>query len=588
MMKKIVGISLITMCFIFFGGPVQAAEKSKGEPKVILDQLLTGPVPALDLNDLNIPSDLTPGEHEITVEVFDDNGVVSSQTALFCKDLAGELHFDNVCPDLVAKPEVKKPKAFNPYADPESTISFFAVALAIGSLLVGSRRKNDDMPPDLGGADAALHSFRKGKKSWGDKRWYINTNVMTSLDNLPKSMAKGFDKFSFLLARIVIDARYLRAILGNLSWLTVPTAVYFAYVGARSIDNEALPFDKNLTLILILIGIFDAFAGFCAAFIYLDFVFASGNLNSQESLFFALGYSLLFFAPSLLASKFRPLHRSIKDFPRFWERVSDYVLGTLLTGWAASKLVAALPGLIGYELAIAKHANEFGLLVGAALLARLLLEEIAWYLFSYRTKKLSVELKPRGIVQKLRAIVFKVLIMILLTLPYIGWNIYLATGVAIFLMPQLLGLIDAHLPNWSWLAQISPRGVFKVVLLGIIGIIVGAQIVNMNPDFSAKELVLYSFVVLPIPAFVFAILDALSGERKIDIKDYKYRYFYRILGVLVLIILVMIVLGLNPITEIRNAWEHPSETLDSLTYKWWPQVQNTWDDFTNWISGLLK
>jgi hypothetical protein len=228
------------------------------------------------------------------------------------------------------------------------------------------------------------------------------------------------------------------------------------------------------------------------------------------------------------------------------------------------------------------------LLVGAALLARLLLEEIAWYLFSYRTKKLSVELKPRGIVQKLRAIVFKVLIMILLTLPYIGWNIYLATGVAIFLMPQLLGLIDAHLPNWSWLAQISPRGVFKVVLLGIIGIIVGAQIVNMNPDFSAKELVLYSFVVLPIPAFVFAILDALSGERKIDIKDYKYRYFYRILGVLVLIILVMIVLGLNPITEIRNAWEHPSETLDSLTYKWWPQVQNTWDDFTNWISGLLK
>ena len=587
-MKRIIGISLIALTFISLGGTVHAAEKNKSEPKVILDQLLTGPVPALNAKDLNIPTDLTPGEHEITVEVYDDNGVVSSQTALFCKDNAGELHFDNICPDLVAKPKAKKPKAFDPYEDPESTISFLAVALSIASLLVGSRRKDGDTPPDLGGADAAVHAFRKGKKSWGDRRWYINTNVMTSLDQVPKSMAKVFERFSFLLARIAIDARYLRAMFGNLSWLTLPAAIYFSYVGARSIHNKALPFDRNITLILILIGIFDAFAGLFAAFIYLDFVFASGNLNSQESIFFALGFSLLFFAPGLLASKFRPLHRSIKDFPRFWERATDYVLGTLLTGWAASKLVAALPGLIGHELNIAKHANEFGLFVGAALLARLLLEEIAWYLFSNRTMKLSVELKPRGVVQKIRAIIFKVSIMIILALPYIGWNRYLAGGVAIFLLPQLLGLIDAYLPNWSWLGQISPRGVFKVVILGTIGIIVGSQIVNMHPDFSAKELILYSFVIMPIPAFVFGIFDALSGDPIISIKDHKFRYLYRFFGVLVLIVLVLFVLGLNPITEIHGAWKHPAETWDSLTYKWWPQVQNTWNEFTNWISGLRK
>jgi hypothetical protein len=588
MIRKIVGISLIALTFISLGGSAHAADKPKSEPKVILDQLLTGPVPALNAKDLNIPSDLTPGEHEITVEVYDDNGVVSSQTALFCKDNAGELHFDNICPDLIAKPKAKKPKAFNPYEDPESTISFLAVALAIASLLVGSRRKNDDTPPDLGGADAAVHAFRKGKRSWGDRRWYINTNFMTSLDQVPRSMAKVFDKFSFLLARIAIDARYLRAIFGNLSWLTVPAAIYFSYVGARSIHNEALPFDRNITLILILIGIFDAFAGLFVAFIYLDFVFASGNLNSQESIFFALGYALLFFAPGLLASKFRPLHRSIKDFPRFWERATDYVLGTLLTGWAASKLVAALPGLIGHELSIAKHAHEFGLIVGAALAARLLLEEIAWYLFSNRSMKLSVELKPRGLVQKVRAIIFKVSLMILLALPYIGWNRYLAAGVSIFLLPQLLGLIDAYLPNWSWLAQISPRGVFKAVILGTIGIIVGSQIVNMHPDFSAKELLLYSFVVMPIPAFVYGIFDSLSGEPIISIKDHKYRYVYRISGILVLIVLILFVLGLNPITEIHGAWKHPGETWDSLTYKWWPQVQNTWDDFTNWVSELRK
>ena len=66
-----------------------------GDDRVILDELLTGDVPQLNANDIKIPDDLKPGYHELQVEVLDDNGVVSSRTALFCKDLKGELHFDN-------------------------------------------------------------------------------------------------------------------------------------------------------------------------------------------------------------------------------------------------------------------------------------------------------------------------------------------------------------------------------------------------------------------------------------------------------------------------------------------------------------
>jgi hypothetical protein len=349
----------------------------------------------------------------------------------------------------------------------------------------------------------------------------------------------------------------------------------------RSIDNKAIPFERNITLILMLLGVFDAFAGLCAAFVYIDFVFASGNLGSQESILFACGFSLLFFAPGLLASKFRPLHRSIQHFESFWERLSDYVLGTLLTGWAASKLVGALTGLIGHELSITKHANMFGLFVGLALLVRLLLEEIAWYGYPYRIQKLSVQLKPRGVVQRIRAVLFKLLILLVLAVPYIGWNRYLAAGVAIFIIPQLLGFIDHKLPNWKSLAQIVPRGVFKLVLLGIIGLIVGSRITHA--ELSAKETVLISFVIMPIPGFIYSVFDSFSGTPLLDIKHPKFRYIYRLLGIFVLIILILQVLGLNPIVEVHKAWMSPGDTFHSLSYKWWPYVQTGWHNFSHWM-----
>ena len=588
-MKKFIFTSLlvflgIVICTPSFAAPSASpspSPTSTASPVVILDQLLTGPVPALNAKDLNIPADLTPGYHELTVEVYNDKGVISSKTALFCKDLAGELHFDNVCPDLVPKPKPKKPAPFNPYSNPEETISFLAIAVGIASLLLGTNRGEGDTPPDLGSADANLLAARGAKPAWGDRRWYVNIRANTSLDNLPKSMAKVFDRFSLLLARTATDARYLRAIFGNLAWLTIPATLYFSYIGMRSIKNHAIPFDRNITLILMLIGIFDAFAGLCAAFVYLDFVFASGNLGSQPNLFFALGFSLLFFAPGLLASKFRPMHRSIEHFESFWERLSDYVLGTLLTGWAAAKLVGALNGLIGYELPITKHANVFGLFIGLALLVRLLLEEIAWYGYPHRIEKLSVQLKPRGIVQRIRAILFKLLILVVLAEPYIGWNRYLAAGVAIFLIPQLLGFIDHKLPNWKALAQITPRGVFKLVLLGIIGLIVGSRITNAQ--LSAKETVLISFVIMPIPGFIYSVFDSFSGSPFLDIKHPKFRYLYRLFGIVVLIILILQVLGLNPIVEANKSWQNPGATFHSLTYTWWPNVQTGCHNFSHWM-----
>ncbi|MEN9736146.1 MAG: hypothetical protein RL129_856 [Actinomycetota bacterium] len=572
-MKKISAL-LLSLCLLVLATGVASADS----PRVILDQLLSGPTPALSAKDLNIPSDLTPGFHELTVEVYNDSGVVSTERALFCKDLTGELHFDNICPDLIVKKK-PAPKPFDPLQRPEETLSFLALALAfVGTFFGFWRRNNEDAPPDLGSVGAG--DIRSGDLyiSWGDRRWYINRKVLTFADQAPKSLALQANKVSNLVARIILDARFLRAIFGSLAWLTIPASVVITYFGLQHHQNRVLPFDKYTLLAVMLIGLFDSFAGLIGALVFINFVFANGNLNSLNAILFTMGFSLLFFVPALLASKVRPLHRKVKGFSDFWERLTDYVLISLLTGWATSKLILALPSLYGFELPITKSANRIGIYIGLALVARLLLEEIAWYGFPYRLNQLHVELRKPGKFQEVRGIFVRLGILILLLQPYIGWNKYMHFGIVIFLIPQFLSLTSWR-PIQSKKVGLLPKGAFRLVLLGVIGLLI--QKYGFTKSLTPKEQLALSFVFLPIPGLIFALLDFISGKSPFNKKKSKWRHGYRFFGILILVILVMLILGLNPIDESIKAWQHPHDTWHSLTYKWWPQVVNKWHNLIN-------
>jgi hypothetical protein len=536
------------------------------ENRVILDQLLTGDAPQLDASEIKIPDDLKPGFHELQVEVLDDIGIVSSKTALFCKDLDGELHFDNLCPDLLVTTQQEifrsSLKPYSPNSDPLGTTSIALVAFAVASTLIGVggrysgsnlelQREEDESLGDLGGVSASGLKNQDKAIAWGDRRKYVNSKAITSLDELSTSLSNGLSTFSFLLARSVLDARYLRAIIGTLSWITIPAALVTSFIGLKQIDNQSLPFLLVPTLVLVCIGILDAFAGFVGAFLYLNFVFANGNFTSKDEIFTGLGVALLFFAPGLIASKFRPLTRNIKDFATFWERATDYLLATLLTGWSVSKLVQALPGLSKLELPIAAEANLIGIFAGIFVALRFLLEEIAWYLYPERIRKLTVAIKQPGAVQELRGIIFKVTVFFILAEPFIGFNNYLLIGCAIFLIPLLMGLVSENLPKSKYLAQINPRGSFKILLLSMISILVGKYLNNL--ELSNEDFILTSFVILPLPALLFIFIDAFSGLRVFDItKSVKSRWLYRALGIVVLGLLLVVILGNDPFQALPN------------------------------------
>jgi len=570
--------------------------------RVILDQLLTGDAPQLNTNDIKIPDDLKPGYHELQVEILDDNGVVSSRTALFCKDLSNELRFDNNCPDLLVTNKVKvfrnQYKPYEPASDPVGTASIALVAFAVASSLLnfGSRRFDEnpaatqeddqDSMGDLGSVAAGKLAKQEKSNAWGDRRWYINTTLFNSLDDKLTSVARGVSGFSSLLARAILDARYLRAIIGNLAWVSIPAALVVSFIGLNQIDNQALPFELIPLIALMCIGIFDALAGFFGAFLYLNFIFANGNLNSKEAIFTSLGVALIFFAPGLIASKFRPLTRNVKNFSNLWERGTDYVLASLLTGWSVSKLVEALPGLSKLNLPIVEHAGQIGVIAGAAVAVRLLLEEVAWYLYPARLAKLTTDLKKPGLVQEMRAILFKSGIYFLLAEPFIGFNKYLLLGCGVFILPQLLGLLSHKFPKVDVLDQIIPRGAFRIVLLSFISIFAVNYLKTL--ELSPSDFILTSFVFLPLPALAFLLLDMFSGQRPFDItKNPRFRYVYRTLGLIILGILIVIVQGNDPYLTVKNYIldfpDHWAAFVDQCAAAWsWitNHAQTSW----SWIS----
>ena len=582
---RIKKITLLLFLLTFtIGSPSLALAEDN---RVILDQLLTGDTPQLNAEDIKIPDDLKPGYHELQVEVLDDTGVVSSKTALFCKDLEGELRFDNNCPDLLVTNKVKvfrnQYKPYDPTSDPIGTASLALVAFAVGSSLLGfgssrydenpagANENDDDSMGDLGSVSAAKLADREANLAWGDRRWYVNTTLFNSLDDLSTSVAKGISGFSLLLARTILDGRYLRAVFGNFAWLSIPGAFVVSFIGLKQVDNQALPFESTPLVVLMCIGVFDALAGFFGAFLYLNFIFANGNFNSKEAVFTGLGVALIFFAPGLIASKFRPLTRGVKNFSTLWERGTDYVLASLLTGWSVSKLVGALPGLSKLELPIVDHANQIGLIAGIAVAIRLLIEEIAWYLYPVRLANLTVELKKSGLVQEIRGILFKTGIFYLLAEPFIGFNKYLIAGCGVFILPQLLGLVAHKFPKANILDQIVPRGAFRIVLFSFVSIFAVSYLKTL--DLTPGDFILTSFVFLPLPALAFAFIDMFAGKRPFDItKAPKFRFIYRFLGLIILGILIIIILGKDPYLEVKNYFinfpEHWKAFADQSATTW--------------------
>ena len=548
-MRKLLLLTLIFLNFSVL--PADATEKT-----VVIDRLTQ--LEAEDL-DIEIPDDVPPGFHSITIEVYDDNGTVSQKEIEFCKDEKGVVQWDNKCPNLNLDEEpapvdpepVKAIKTglqpYDPLGDPETTkglhLAGFAALAALTSIKRNEKQSDEEQDQEsLQSVSSGALKLLKNEPGNGDLSKTWDNRLTDNTDFAFVSVAHRFNRFSPLLTRTIQDGNTVRAIIGSWAALLMPIGLILGIIAVINTGGQSLPPVWSIVALIMAVAIFDAFAGFVAGFVFFLAALVTGNITNRPELLTTIGVMVLFFAPALLASAFRPFRRLVRNQDDKWERITDYALGTLLTFWVITKMVAAMNGLARLELPITEYGTELAFWAAGLLLIRVALEDIAVEHYPMRLRALHVEIRKPSQSQKVRSLAFKIFVFFIMAAPFVGSTLNLVLGTLIFAIPQITSLsLEDNLPKKK---LYLPKGVFKTVVM----VFVMALASNMiEGAFSSPEAFLkWSFVVMALPGFILHYLDAITDAPESDWKTTeKGRMIYRIGGVVVFILMVLVVKGVD-------------------------------------------
>ena len=519
--------------------------------------------------DLTIPDSVKPGYHQMLVEVLDSTGVVRSKIALFCKDTDLTIHLDNKCPGLEASGVVSNAPTigsitsstkFDPKANPKQTQGILVTLFTLATVLLTPQQRDNkesnqdstdqssDEQGSLESVNAGVLAIRKGRDGRGDKKRKLD---YTSFEFVPLELAKKANRVSFILARVLLDARYLRAMFGSLTWALTPIAAYCAWRGVNEIDRAALPLHFGWLVAIMAIAIFDAFAGFYAAVAYVLCVFFAGNLNTFSSTVTVVGTCLVMYAPALIASTIRPLHRTVENSKDFWNRLSDYAIGILLSSFAVKGLVGALSGLSGMKLEIVNKSNQFAIVAAIALLIRMLLEERAWYLYPKTLAEHTVTISNISGFRSFLKRVQRFFLFIVFSLPFVGPNKGFLIGVVIYLAGQVVASIDFSFGKSRILGQILPTGIANTIFVSIIGGFVSFWLAKLVTD--SGHLIEATFWVMALPGLVLSLLNKAKGEPFFRINSQsKLKLTYVLCGIAMYFLLCCTMFGIDISAKIRS------------------------------------
>ena len=549
-MRKILLLAIILLNFLVLPSSV-AVEKN-----VVIDRLTQSEAEDLDIE---IPDSVPPGFHSITIEVYDDNGTVSEKEIEFCKDEKGVVQWDNKCPNLNLEEEpapvdpepVKAIKTglqpYDPLSDPETTkglhLAGFAALAALTSIKRNEKQSEEEQDQEsLQSVSSGALKLLKNEPGRGDLSKTWDNRFTDKSDFLFVSLAHRFNRFSPLLTRTIQDGNTVRAMIGSWAALLMPIGLILGTIAVINTGGQSLPPVWTIVALIMAVAIFDAFAGFVAGFVFFLAALVTGNITNRPELLTTIGVMVLFFAPALLASAFRPFRRLVRNQDDRWERITDYALATLLTFWVITKMVAAMNGLARLELPITDYGTELALIAAGLLLIRVALEDIAVEQYPMRLRALHVEIRKPSQAQKVRSLAFKIFVFFIMAAPFVGSTLNLVLGTLLFAIPQITSLsLEDNLPKKK---LYLPKGVLKTVVM----IFVMALASNLiEGAFSSPEAFLkWSFVVMALPGFFLHYLDAITDAPESDWKTTeKGRMIYRVGGVIVFILMVLVVRGVD-------------------------------------------
>ena len=548
-MRKVLLLALVILNFSILPG-------FGAEQKVVIDRLTESEAEDLDIE---IPDDVPPGFHSITIEVYDDNGTVTQKEIEFCKDEEGVVQWDNKCPNLKLDEEpapidpepVKAIKVglqpYDPLSDPETTkglhLAGFAALAALTSIKRNEKQSDEEQDQEsLQSVSSGALKLLKNEPGNGDLSKTWDNRFTDETDFVFVSIAHRFNRFSPLLTRTIQDGNTIRAMIGSWAGLLIPIGFILGIAASVNTGGQSLPPAWGIVALIMAVAIFDAFAGFVAGFVFFLSALLTGNITNRPEFLTSIGVMVLFFAPALLASAFRPFRRLVRTQDDMWERITDYVLGTLLTFWVITKMVAAMNGLARLELPITDYGTELAWIAVGLLIIRVAFEDIAVEHYPMRLRALHVEIRKPSQTQKIRSLVFKIFVFFIMAAPFVGSLLNLVLGTILFAIPQITSLsLEDNLPKKK---LYLPKGVFKTVVMIFVMAVAGNLI---EGAFSSPAAFLqWSFVVMALPGFILHYLDAITDAPETDWKTTENgRKIYRIGGVVIFVLMVLVVKGVD-------------------------------------------
>jgi hypothetical protein len=407
-------------------------------------------------------------------------------------------------------------QSYNPLTDPETvatlSIAFFSI-LAMWGISDSPTGRHDDYQGDqttFDGADGGAFGGRAAERR--DFRRGLISSIY--LDQLRSVATITFNKFSPLFSRLVSDGSYLQYSLGS-------AVLIFPLLGAllgglafqdiQGVGGISTP-SFAISATIIVLGALDAGSGFIASVVFGLCALTSHRFQNIYDLRTYMGMSILWFTPSLIANATRALRESRKD-SNWWERMTDVVVGSLITGWAVRCLTHGLDGFAHLKLPLGKQAATLGAIASIVIAIRYLIEgyvnKKSHYYMAYLSPRNVNKLHPNF---RLIGWFIKGLLFLFFAVSFLGatWQLWL--GLTFVILPNVVKVARDKFPNSSALFQILPVGIPALVFMTILGKIYYNFIHSLNLDPASASRTI--FVLAPIPGFVIGLLRHFGREPK--------------------------------------------------------------------------
>ena len=480
-----------------------------------------------------MPDDLGAGIHTIIAQGTGALGELIQAVSVF------EIDAENIVISFMPPSQVMEPvepgdrsllramRAGVPLYDPQrypGTVAGMTLAVCVAGggmgAMAGLKKPQKGMAFARAGKGRKEEEEEHGERvGAGDRGFLWRLLPFVSIfDRLGLAMQNFAARYSTMLHRVAGDGVWARAMFGSGGYLLWVAGIILGFMASSEAGFRALPPNFTLVLVIVVLGVLDAGAGFLAWFVAMLLSLFSGNITGVDDVTTLIGLFTLYSSLTLLSGT-RPLRREYRPGRKFiFDRVTDYIVPTAYLMLVSSAVLDVINGLSGLLLFTPENSTAIRITVVLAIWLRLAFEDIVTNFFPNRLTGVRSEAPVQ---QKLPfllgAVVMYVSIFVLVSKPFFGLSAALFVLLALDIVPTFLTFFEEKLPNSKFLHKWYPdsSSTYASLVLTVIGIFLGFWLLSSTGDYRRMSTVL---VILAIP-YALAEIPAIFGRKGYESGD---------------------------------------------------------------------